>query len=267
MTRLRRPDERGDRRRGIQSVDASAAILETFIRADGPRSLSVIAKEAGISSSTAHRYLVSLTRGGFVLQETVSGHYDLGPSALRMGLAAMRRLDAVGYAIEAGRNLNLLTGIACTVNIWSERGPMVVRWLSGQTPLVTTVGIGAVLPIVGSASGRLFAAHLERAATDKLVRRELKHGHYGITAMEKFERILRDARRRGYAAIDGLVASGIRGLSAPVFDLQGRIQATVNLLSLNHALVELPNATLAQLLHHTRNASRRLGFDDDQTLA
>lgn len=256
---------KADLRRGIRSVDASTAILEVFMRSDGPKSLSAVAKEASVPTSTAHRYLVSLQRGGFVLQDAVSGRYDLGPSALRIGLAAMRRLDAIGYAVEAARTLTLETGETSCVNIWCERGPLIIRWFPGDTPIVTTAGIGAILPTVGSASGRLFAAHLERAATDKLVQRELKAGHQGIADPAAFERILQEARDKGFAAIDGLVVSGIRGLAAPVLDLQGRIQATINLLSLDHALIELPNATLERLLHHTTGASRRLGFDAERS--
>lgn len=237
------------------------------MRSDGPKSLSAVAKEAGVPTSTAHRYLVSLQRGGFILQDAVSGHYDLGPSALRMGLAALRRLDAVGYAIEAGRAVTLDTGETSAINIWCERGPLIIRWFPGERPIITTAGIGAILPTVGSASGRLFAAHLERAATEKLVKRELADGHHGVVDPAGFERILQEARDQGFAAIDGLVVSGIRGLSAPVFDLQGRIQATINLLSLDHALIELPNTTLERLLHHATKASRRLGFDSERSRA
>lgn len=252
--------KRPDTRRGIQSVDASSAILDVLVESDGPKSLSAIAQGAGVPTSTAHRYLVSLQRGGFVLQSHATGLYDLGPSALRMGLAAMRRLDAIQFAEDAARATTLATGETSFVSIWSERGPTIIRWFPGNNPIITTAGIGAILPIVGSSTGRLFAAHLDRSWTSKLVTKELKLGLYGVTDRNKFDRILEEAREAGYASIDGLIITGLRAVAAPIFNLQGHIQATVTLLSVDAAFVELPNKTLSNLLTYTNDASHRLGF-------
>lgn len=253
--------QKRDKRRGIQSVDASAAILNVFTESDGPKSLSAVAKGAGFPSSTAHRYLVSLQRSGFVFQNPVTGFYDLGPAALRMGLAAMRRLDAIGFAEDAARATTAETGETSFVSVWSERGPTIIRWFPGDNPIITTAGIGAVLPIVGSSTGRLFAAHLERPATRKFITRELQLRLYGVSNQMALEKLLKNARNDGFSAIDGLIVTGLRAVAAPILDLQGHIQATVTLLSVNSSLIELPNKTVSRFLANTRKASSRLGFD------
>ena len=41
-----------------------------------------------MSAAKAHRYLVSCVQAGLVVQSERSGSYDLGPLAVRVGLAA-----------------------------------------------------------------------------------------------------------------------------------------------------------------------------------
>ena len=53
---------------------------------------------AGMSAAKAHRYLVSFQRLGLVVQDEHSTRYDLGPAALKLGLASLERLDAVQLA-------------------------------------------------------------------------------------------------------------------------------------------------------------------------
>jgi DNA-binding IclR family transcriptional regulator len=53
-----------------------------------------------MSAAKAHRYLVSFQRLQLVVQDAASTRYDLGPAALKLGLASLERLDAVKLARE-----------------------------------------------------------------------------------------------------------------------------------------------------------------------
>src|SRR3569832_902371 len=85
-------------RAGIQSVEVGFSLLEALSRADGPLMLRDLAAAAGMSAAKAHRYLVSFQRLQLVVQDDSSTRYDLGPSALKLGLASLSRLDAVRLA-------------------------------------------------------------------------------------------------------------------------------------------------------------------------
>jgi len=80
------------KRRGIQSVDTGIRLLEVLEKVDGPLSLKELSAKADMDPSGAHRYLASFVRCGLVVQSADS-RYDFGPLALRVGLAAMRRMD------------------------------------------------------------------------------------------------------------------------------------------------------------------------------
>jgi hypothetical protein len=88
-------DEDTPSRAGIQSVEVGFELLNAMAEASGPMMLRDLAAAAGMSAAKAHRYLVSFQRMGLVAQDPVSTRYDLGPAALRLGLASLSRIDAV----------------------------------------------------------------------------------------------------------------------------------------------------------------------------
>ena len=84
-------------RAGIQSVEVGFALLDALGQARGPQMLRDLAAAAGMSAAKAHRYLVSFQRLQLVVQDPASTRYDLGPAALKLGLAlraVMRRLNS-----------------------------------------------------------------------------------------------------------------------------------------------------------------------------
>ena len=87
-------------RAGIQSVEVGFALLDVLARAAGPLMLRDLAAAAEMSAAKAHRYLVSFQRLGLVMQDAGTTRYDLGPAALKLGLASLSRLDAVQMGRE-----------------------------------------------------------------------------------------------------------------------------------------------------------------------
>jgi len=87
-------------RAGIQSVEVGFALLQALGDAPGPLMLRDLARAANMSAAKAHRYLVSFQRLQLVVQDVASTRYDLGPAALKLGLASLERLDAVKLARE-----------------------------------------------------------------------------------------------------------------------------------------------------------------------
>src|SRR6516164_9717898 len=106
MTQLLRYGMHGGRmmsteQRGIGSVEVGGQLLRVLTEVDGPMMLRDIAASAGMTAAKAHPYMVSYMRLGLIEQDRASGRYELGPLALQMGLASMRRLNPVRVATEA----------------------------------------------------------------------------------------------------------------------------------------------------------------------
>ncbi|MBN9426603.1 MAG: IclR family transcriptional regulator [Burkholderiales bacterium] len=247
-------------KRGIQSVDAAVAILNAVAAAAGPQPLTAIAKRTSNSASTTHRYLVSLQRGGLVRQDPNTGRYDLGPAALQLGLAALKRMDAVEVAQTHAARLAMETGKTCFVSIWSDDGPMIVRWFHGQRIIMTMAGVGSVLPLLESSSGLIFAAYLpDYLMKSWMARHKL--------AFDDVEAELQRIRSEGFAWVDSRMVTGLRGVSVPVLDMFAEVRLTLTLLSPDPQLVDFPNDAQRQLLSAGQQASSQLGYGrpDKQT--
>lgn len=76
--------------RAVQSVEVGGRLLLALADSGSSLSLKDLAAKAGMTPSRAHPYLVSYGRLGLVEQDSV-GRYDLGPAALRVGLASLSR--------------------------------------------------------------------------------------------------------------------------------------------------------------------------------
>ena len=110
-------------RAGIQSVEVGFALLEVLAQAPGPIMLRDLAAAANMSAAKAHRYLVSFQRLGLVVQDAATTRYDLGPAALRLGLASLSRLDAVKLARERVAQLIAQIGHTLALAVWGNHSP------------------------------------------------------------------------------------------------------------------------------------------------
>lgn len=219
-------------RAGIQSVEVGFALLDALALARGPLMLRDLAAAAGMSAAKAHRYLVSFQRLGLVVQDAHSTRYDLGPGALKLGLAALTRLDAVRLARERVAGLLAQTDHTVALAVWGNHGPTIVHWEESPQAMPVNLRLGDVMPLLGSATGRCFAAWLsvEPAARQltPLLREELARAHKlgrrdMPTTQAEVRALLAEVRERGFARVVDTLLPGIAGLCAPVFDASGHL--------------------------------------------
>ncbi|MEJ6021548.1 IclR family transcriptional regulator [Ramlibacter sp. PS4R-6] len=215
-------------RAGIQSVEVGFGLLEVLSKAQGPLMLRDLAAAAGMSAAKAHRYLVSFQRLALVVQDGASTRYDLGPAALKLGLASLSRLDAVKLARECVGQLIEQVGHTLAIAVWGNHGPTIVHW--EETPQAVTVNLrlGDVMPLLSSATGRCFAAFVSRDAIAPLLKEEVaraqRQGRKDMpTSLAEARALLDEVRQRGMARVVDTLLPGIVGFCAPVFDADGHI--------------------------------------------
>jgi DNA-binding IclR family transcriptional regulator len=210
-------------RKGIQSVEIGMRVLDAVARAHGALPLKEVSQAAGLSASQAHRYLASLMRSGMVVQDGATGQYDLGSAALRLGLAALGRIDASQLVSDALRRLVEHRDVAATVSVWGEQGPVLIRWHRSSKLIVAGMAIGAVFPLLTSATGLVLLAHLPPRITRDHLNAELKR-YGGADRREELARLpgrLEEIRRNGYSQAEGHYLPGIWAGAAPVLDSYG----------------------------------------------
>lgn len=215
-------------RAGIQSVEVGFGLLQVLGQAPGPLMLRDLAREAGMSAAKAHRYLVSFQRLQLVVQDAASTRYDLGPAALKLGLASLSRLDAVKLARERIGALMEQMGHTLALAVWGNHGPTIVHWEESPQAVTVNLRLGDVMPLLSSATGRCFAAYVSKEAVTPLVKDEIaraqNQGRSDVpTTLAQARELLDEVRRRGLSRVVDTLLPGIVGFCAPVFDADGHM--------------------------------------------
>jgi DNA-binding IclR family transcriptional regulator len=252
-------------RTGIQSIEVGAPLLATLTDANEGMTLTALAAATHMTPSKAHKYLASFARVGLVSQSASSGRYDLGPLAVELGFAALRRLDVVEFAQDVLDALRDRLNLAGSLTVWGNHGPTIVRRSDNRQPVSLVVQLGLVLPLLTSSNGQVFATYLDRSITQKLIEAELAAAQgaaarAGLHSMADVEQLLAKVRKNGIAFAEGLVYPGVASMSAPVFDQGNALVAAMTVVGaqgrMNMSLRGKPAQTLAAA---AMALSRRLG--------
>jgi DNA-binding IclR family transcriptional regulator len=240
-------------RRGIQSVEIGLRVIDALRQASGPQTLKELAQSSDVPPSNCHRYLVSFVRAGFVSQDPGTARYDLGPQLLQAGLAALSRLDVVAIGTDALTRLVDLSGHTGLLAIWADLGAVIVRWMPGRLAVRTTLSTGSMLPLLNSATGRIFLAYLPKRQTQRLVALETPARNRDVEALAA------SVRANGMAQVSGDHIPGLSAISAPVLDAHGEAAAAITLVGLSSGFA--PD-TIAALRSTARDASSALGWSN-----
>lgn len=265
-----------DARAGIQSVEVGFELLKALSEAQGALMLRDLAAAASMSAAKAHRYLVSFQRMGLVVQDPLSTRYDLGPAALRLGLASLSRLDAVKLARERITALLSDTGHTLAIAVWGNQGPTMVHWAEAPQTVPVTLRLGDVMPLLTSATGRCFAAFMGAEGPDAqrlgpMIKDELgrlkRLPNNGLAHQDvpqtwaAVEDMLAETRSQGLARVVHSLLPGVAGFCAPVFDAQARLALGLVVLgSVSTLDTAWRGAPALALLQCARQLSADLGY-------
>jgi len=249
-----------ERRRGVGSVDVAGEILRAMLRLQGAARLKDLERETGIAAATIHRYLISLMRCGLARRVEGSNRYDFGLLAYQIGQVASHGNDMVSMIAPSLSEFAEEIHETCAVGIWLGDGVVMARWFEANQAISISLKPGRRLPLSSSSTGRLWAAYLPREETQSLVAEELAgQGKTTPEAIEALYAELEAIREAGISQGLGRHIKGIRSLSVPVFDHQGRMTVALSAIGneatfnadldgpIAHALIALGSRLSAQL--------------------
>ncbi len=247
---------------GIQSLDAALRLLRILADCQGPTSLSDLAKISEMPPSKIHRYLSSFVNAGFVEQAGRSGKYDLGRSALLLGLSAISRHDFVNHAADGMPDLSAETEMTAILSVWGSEGATAIRWERAPSPMVTSMGLGTTLPLLSSATGRAFLAWSPEGVIEKTRNLELRRVRRNpsllpdVTLTENgLKDLCEQIRENGFASVEGRYIPGLVAIAAPILDWQEQAQAVVTLIGTDPEMIRKEAPTVQALLEFCREQS------------
>jgi DNA-binding IclR family transcriptional regulator len=256
-----RPESPLIARSSIKSLDAALSVLTKLATFDRPASLSEISISTGLPTSKVHRYLMGFMNVGLVTKRHRSGRYDLGKAAVELGLAAMTRTDIVNRAAERLEDITERTHAAALLAVWGTQGPVIVRWQRNPTVIIASLGLGTSMPLLNSASGRIFLGFAEESVIEAQLDRELKQAKAlnlqwpDLKPTRAAVRDLRDTIRANGYATDALLISGHYSVAVPVLNWQQEVEAAITVVSMDPRLIDPRSPELHYLLRVARDVS------------
>ena len=160
--------------KGIQSIEQGFLLLNALLEAGEPMPMSRLAASAKMTSSKARAYLISLIKTGLVIQVNESGPYELGPSAVRLGMEALRRVDALQTARRLMAELDQATRLPLLLTMWDGDHATILAQNEGVDEFPVDFRVGRpLLALTRTAAGLIYLAFLPRSWTARQIEKEL----------------------------------------------------------------------------------------------
>ncbi|EAU54434.1 IclR family transcriptional regulator [Mariprofundus ferrooxydans] len=246
----------------IQVIDRMVALLQGLAQ-HGHAGLKVLAVDAGLHSSTAHRILASLQQHGWVARDA-DGGYRLGSGLLRYASHAAREIDLRQLALPVMTALRDLTGE--TVNLTLRESDEVVyveRVISNRLMRVEQV-IGSRAPLHVTAVGKLMLGEgVPEGCMDYARRTGLPaYTANTITNARQLCDVVRLVAGQGYAFDDEEAELGVGCIGVLVRDAGGNAVAG---LSISAPRERRRDEWIEPLLASGREISMKLGYQGADT--
>lgn len=252
-------DEDGDDKYRAPALSKGLDILELLASEADGKSQADIAKTLGRTTSEIFRMLMVLRKRGYVQLDEEGDRYALTTKMFEVAHRhpPIRRLTAV--AGEAMQRLADRINQSMHLAILHSGRVLVIAQVDCPDNNITSVRLGAHIPLFDTASGRVLAAWMEQARLDDLLSAADPAPE---TKRQAFVGDLAGVRAAGYCENDSLTIAGVRNISAPIRDLTGRVVAAATIpfiRRLSGTSVISADESRAALLDMAAAVSRQLG--------
>lgn len=248
--------------RGIQSVEVGGRLLRALADARTPLAPSDLAASGEIASSQAHAYMVSLTRLGLIKRDALSGRYEPGPLALRLGLLHLAQQPALREAVPRAAALAQSLNCSVALCIAGPQGPTIVRYEHASLPLHVNLHVGTVMSLPATSTGRVFFAFLAPGAlqamwtnqTAQPVWRGTAHAAQSVASMPVVPAAMPDAetleaiRALGYERGIDAPSPGVSSVCVPVLNAARELSLTLTAIGASGELDVRPNGAVVRAL-------------------
>jgi len=210
------------------SVKKAFQILDLVARQDNRLTISDLSRKLGISKSTVHGIAQALEGIGVVVRNNETKCYTLGMTLLQLAHAAYARIDLKDIARPILEDLMRSTRQTVFLGIRSADRVSIIDTVESTEDLKITAHIGARIPLLVGATGKVFMASLPEGEAVQLVRSIglRRNTAKSITDPNKYMEEIRRAREAGYALDDGEYLQGVRAVAAPI-DAPGRQMSAI----------------------------------------
>lgn len=247
----------------VQSVERAIAILKAFSAEEPELGVGELSRRLQLPKSTVFRLLQTLEAGGLISQNPETGQYRLGVDLIALAGNVLAFADVRSVARPHLRRLADSLQETVNLSILDRNQVINLEQFVGGDRLVMRVGwVGRRMPVHAVSSGKAILAFLPPDEVEALLREPLVAlTPHTITDPDVLRAELQHIREQGYAIALEELEEGLHALSAPVWNHEGRVVASVSVSGPAYRLTEERlHAIAPEVLHTTHQISTELGY-------
>lgn len=234
----------------IPAARSTLRMLRYLASRQGPVAASAIARDLGLPRSSTYQLLAVLMDEGYAVHYPEDRTYGLSSLVAEIGGSALRSERLARLARPLLTSLVTQSAVPVVAHLAVLAGADVsyaAREQGFRAP-TTVSAVGVRLPAHLTATGRALLALLSHdqvralyPSRDRLVRR----GPAGPSTLADLDRILVEARERGWAVEDGEITEGYASVAAAAVDRNGYPTAAIGLTYRTAVSADAPTLGLA----------------------
>lgn len=238
---------------GVQSLEVGLTVLDALISHRLPMMLKELAEKLDMHPAKVHRYVVSLVRMDYAKQ-LADGRYALGDQAWKLGLSCIQRTDYIQQAQVQLHRLHREIECGMQISKWTPQGPLIVQWMEPDQPVSVITRVGSIMPLLNSATGRVYAAFMHEEMIKPMLEREwalkAQQGQSVSPAnWAEFSALKNEILSLGYATVTGDLLAGVNAVCVPILNAQHEIEFCIAALGSEQQLpIQLENRKLNALI-------------------
>jgi len=200
------------------TVKKAFQILNLVARRDNRLTISDLSRELGISKSTVCGITQALEGTGAVVRDDKTKRYSLGLTLFELGRKAYARIDLRDVARPVIEELMRSTRQSVFLGMRSGDHVSIVDIMESTQDLKITAHVGARLPLLVGATGKVFMAYMADHGAAQLIRTmQLRRDtERSITDPDRYMEEIRQVRACGYALDDEEYLQGVRAVAVPI---------------------------------------------------
>lgn len=215
----------------LKSLAKGMHVLQILADSQEPLGLVELSRRAETNNATVTRICYTLAEMGYVRRDR-QRRFQLTPQLLALGYASMSSMSWRQVAQHYLERLAEETGETVNLSVLQGSELMyLVRINNTGRILPFDLQLGSRLPLHCTSMGKSLLAFLEKEELDAILAdcEFTALTHRTISSEGEFRRELARVKRQGYALNDEELSVGLRSVSAPIMDSEGRAIAALNI--------------------------------------
>ncbi len=259
-------DKRFDNYESFGVLGRGLYLLEMFSEAQS-LSITEISRKTDINKATVFRTVNTLRSLGYLRQDPHTLRYSMSTKVLQLAARMINGMNIRHTALPFMRKLVELTGETANLFVLDGSSAVCVEQVPGTQTMRLLTEVGSRTPLHCGASPKLLLAMLPKETAKRMIDEAIanhslpKYTLDTPTEPDQLLAIIARIREQGYCVSRGEVDLGAVGIACPVYDLYGKVIASLSLSGPAIRITEARELEYVQAVQSiAKELSAELGF-------